>query len=344
MKKLNYFLVLIILSFVSCGKPNLYDGIFANIDTDKGTMIVELYYENTPLTVANFIELAEGTSTRVVDSLKGEKFYDGLPFHRVIKNFMIQGGDIKRNGTGDPGYRFEDEFPRDSLGKLLYTHKSKGTLSMANSGPNTNGSQFFITHKPTPWLDGKHSIFGTVIHGLEVVDSIEKGDLIQSVKIIRKGRLAKKFTPEKAIKDALQLKEKNALLAKQLRVKDSLAFSIKMDEASALVLPSGLKIRHLLKGKGPKIIQGDAIKVHYSGYFVNGKKFDSSVDRNQTFDFVFGVDRVINGWTEGISNLSEGGKANLFIPYELAYGVSGYGPIPPKADLIFEVEIVKVSK
>ena len=145
----------------------LGDGIFADIQTTQGDIIVQLEYEKTPFTVANFITLAEGTSPFVSDSLKGKPYYDGIIFHRVIKDFMIQTtGDPTGTGRGNPGYKFMDEF-NDSL-----KHDKKGILSMANSGPVTNGSQFFITHKETPFLDGRHTVFGHVVEGIDVVDSI----------------------------------------------------------------------------------------------------------------------------------------------------------------------------
>lgn len=138
--------------------------LIAHFDTDRGPIRVELAADKAPLTVANFVNLAR------------RGFYDGLSFHRVINDFMIQGGCPKGTGTGGPGYKFEDE-ARNGLGH------ERGVLSMANAGPNTNGSQFFITHVATPWLDGKHTVFGKVLEGQEVVDSIKQGDIIRSVKI-----------------------------------------------------------------------------------------------------------------------------------------------------------------
>lgn len=138
--------------------------LIANFDTDRGTIRVELAADKAPLTVANFVNLAQ------------RGFYDGLKFHRVINDFMIQGGCPQGTGTGGPGYRFEDETSNG-------LRHERGVLSMANAGPNTNGSQFFITHVPTPWLDGKHTVFGKVIEGLDVVDAVKQGDTIKSLKI-----------------------------------------------------------------------------------------------------------------------------------------------------------------
>ncbi len=340
------FFIGILTSFVACTnkKYDYPDGVYANIVTDKGDILLKLYYEDTPLTVANFISLAEGTSDKVVDSLKGKKFYNGLTFHRVIKDFMIQGGDIKGTGAGDPGYKFADEFPKNEQGDLKYKHDKKGVLSMANSGPGTNGSQFFITHKPTPWLNGRHTIFGEVSEGLNIVDSIQQGDIMKTVEIIRIGDAAESFNAKKAFLEALKSKEEQELLKEEKNRKDSIAFSEKMNEAKALELASGLKYLELKKGNGKVVMNGDKVKVHYTGYLSNGEVFDTSKKRNRTFDFVVGVDRVIEGWTEGIQLIEEGGSARLFIPYQLAYGPNGYGPIPPKARLIFDVEVVKIDK
>jgi len=151
--------------------------IYAAMDTSKGLILIDLYSEKAPQTVANFVGLAEGT--KKCNKPLGTPFYDGIVFHRVIPNFMIQGGDPTGTGMGGPGYKFKDEFD-SSL-----RHDSQGVLSMANSGPNTNGSQFFITHLATPWLDGRHSVFGKVVKGMEVVNSVRMGDKIKSVKILR---------------------------------------------------------------------------------------------------------------------------------------------------------------
>jgi cyclophilin family peptidyl-prolyl cis-trans isomerase len=333
-----------LLFFVACDKTHPNDGMYADIKTEKGTIIVQLYFEYTPITVANFVSLAEGTNEKVTDSLKGKRFYKGLPFHRVIPNFMIQAGDIQRNGKGSPGYAFEDEFPKDSLGNLLFTHDSKGIVSMANFGPNTNGSQFFITHKPTAWLDGKHTVFGKVINGLDIIDSIQQNDEIISIDIVRKGKLAKNFSPNEAIEKARNAKIEMDKLAIERHKKESIQFAIDMGEAKAVARKSGLKILHVSKGKGKRVQQGDRIKVHYKGYFSNGEVFDTSYKRQRPFEFTIGIDRVIEGWTEGISLLNAGGKARLFIPYNLAYGAAGYGPIPEKSNLIFEVELIEIVK
>ena len=193
MKFFKLFFVAAILLVVSCKPakyPDLKDGLYADIETNRGDILLELYQEDMPLTVSNFVSLAEGDNPQVSDSLKGKEYYDGLTFHRVLKDFMIQGGDPLANGTGGPGYVFEDEFPTDSLGGFKYRHNDAGVLSMANGGPGSNGSQFFITHKATPWLDGIHSIFGKVDRGQDIVNLIEAKDTIKHITIIRVGSKA----------------------------------------------------------------------------------------------------------------------------------------------------------
>ena len=212
MKNIIY-LLLTTLSISSCvsSHPDLNEGLYAEIKTNKGDMIINLNYKETPVTVANFISLSEGKNKEVSPEFDKKKYYDGLVFHRVIDNFMIQGGCPLGTGTGDPGYKFKDEFNENLI------HDGPGILSMANSGPNTNGSQFFITHKETPWLNGVHSVFGKVINGIEVIDSIEQNDTINNVSIIRIGKEAKKFKASKIFsnhfeEDRINKEQKLALL------------------------------------------------------------------------------------------------------------------------------------
>jgi peptidylprolyl isomerase len=191
-----------ILTLVSTLMPSpaadskLADGVYAEFDTSKGKIVCQLEYEKTPLTVANFVGLAEGTKNYSRDGSAPKKqdkpFYDGIVFHRVIPNFMIQGGCPQGRGTGGPGYKFKDE----CLPELKHT--GPGILSMANAGPGSNGSQFFITHVATPWLDGKHTVFGKVVEGQDVVNKIAGGDKINSIKIVRVGEKAKAYKGDQA--------------------------------------------------------------------------------------------------------------------------------------------------
>ena len=311
---------------------NLKNGIYALMDTSKGEILLNLEYQKVPMTVCNFIGLAEG-ELNMED--KGEPFYDGLCFHRVIKDFMIQGGCPKGDGTGGPGYRFPDEFD-DSL-----RHTGPGVLSMANAGPNTNGSQFFITHVETPWLDGKHTVFGHVVEGQDVVNKIEQGDRINSVKIIRVGEEAEKFdTSGEAFSDYVENIEK--IQQEKLRAaRAKIIAEIENRYPDAVVTPSGLRYVINRPGDGkesPKY--GHYVTVHYQGYLLNGKVFDSSYARKEPASFKIG--QVIEGWNEALQTMTKGEKRTLIIPPELGYGEYGYpGLIPPNSYLIFEVELLK---
>lgn len=361
----NYLQIIIALLVISSCTSTKYknieleEGVYADIQTNRGDIILKLYADETPLTVSNFVALAEGNHPKVVDSLKGKKYYDGLTFHRVMKDFMIQGGDPLANGLGGPGYDFADEFPRDSTGNLIFKHDREGVLSMANPGPNANGSQFFITHKATPWLDGKHSVFGKVIDGQAVVDSINQKDLINQIKIVRIGSKANDFDAPKVFEAELIVaaeREKEALAKKAAADKARLdkfkaaqkEFEAKMDVAKAIKTDSGLKFLKLKSNSsGKKVIASKKTSMHYTIYLANGNKIQSSRDRNGN-PFTCQLDDknrpMIPGVTEGMLKMREGEKARLFIPYYLAYGENGGGPFPPKADVIFDVEIVKVGK
>ena len=301
---------------------NLGDSMKAEIETSKGTIVIDLEFEKTPMTVANFVQLAD----------KG--FYDGLKFHRVIEDFMIQGGDPDGTGRGGPGYKFPDEFHPD------LKHSGPGILSMANSGPGTNGSQFFITHKDTPWLDNKHTVFGKVISGQDIVDAIEQNDIMESVKIVRTGESAQSFNAETVFSEKQEDYKKQESEKKKIQESEIAALI-----AKGTTTESGLTIIIEKEGKGDKPESGQTVSVHYAGYLTNGQKFDSSFDRNDPIQFPVGKGRVIKGWDEGIMLLNVGTQAKLIIPSELGYGRNGAGGvIPPNATLIFDVELLEIIK
>ena len=308
------------------------NGIYAKFNTSKGSILVKLTHDLTPGTVGNFVALAEGNMENKVKP-QGQKFYDGLTFHRVIADFMIQGGCPKGTGTGDPGYKFDDEF-HPSL-----KHDRPGVLSMANSGPGSNGSQFFITHVPTPWLDGKHSVFGHVVEGQDIVDAVAQGDNLESVEIIRVGDEAQKWNAIEAfisLKGA-RMKREAALKAESEAKMEQLAAGFDKTE-------SGLRYKMIQKGEGKRAEAGKTVSVHYEGSLENGKVFDSSYPRKKPIEFKLGIGQVIEGWDEGIALLQVGDKARFVIPSDLGYGPSGAGGvIPPNATLIFDVELMDVK-
>ena len=346
MKQISWILLVLIVGLSGCKSskyPDLKDGLYAELQTDKGNILLQLRPDKAPVTVANFVTLAEGTNPYVKKEYKGKPFYDGLTFHRVVskatgaqQDFVIQGGDPLGNGQGGPGYQFKNE-----ISDLKHT---KGALSMARENkPDTNGSQFFITLADTPFLDGKYSVFGYTVKGFDVVQKIRKGDTIKKVTIIRKGKEAKKFDAVKVFND--YMKEKTAAEQKKNEAKKKLAADLAAKKAQAKEYPSGLKILIEKEGAGRKPKAGEWVQVHYTGYLPDGTKFDSSYDRGQPIGFQVGKGRVIAGWDQGIMQLKEGTTAYLFIPPHLGYGERGAGGvIPPNSDLIFKVELVKIGK
>ena len=310
----------------------MQDGIYAKFNTTKGEVLVKLTHDKTPGTVGNFVALAEGNMENSAKP-QGNPYYDGLKFHRVIADFMIQGGCPQGTGTGDPGYKFDDEFHPE------LTHEGPGVLSMANAGPGTNGSQFFITHVATPWLDNKHTVFGHVEHGQEVVDAIAQGDAIDSLEIVRVGAEAESWNAVEAFRTFEGAREKRIAEAKARAEAEMEKLAAGFDKTD-----SGLRFKIIQEGNGIKAEKGKTVSVHYEGSLTNGQVFDSSYSRNQPIDFTLGVGQVIPGWDEGIALLKEGDKARFVIPSNLAYGSAGAGGvIPPDATLIFDVELMKVK-
>ncbi|PIE56676.1 MAG: peptidylprolyl isomerase [Desulfobulbus propionicus] len=338
-------IVLLIVAFlVSTGQTapskentTMNNGLYAKIITDKGDILLELYPDKTPLTVINFVGLAEGTlHLGGAEKPLGKPFYDGLTFHRVIGDFMIQGGCPLGTGTGGPGYTFPDEFDP----KLR--HDRPGILSMANAGPGTNGSQFFITHVPTPHLNGKHTVFGHVVEGQDVVNAIAKGDVINKVEIIRVGKEAEAFKTDQAAFDKALQKIRGAADKAAKGEREEMEAKIKAKWPKAKKSASGLYSQVVKEGEGDSPARGTLIKAHYTGRLLaNNKKFDSSHDRGTPLEFEVGVGRVIPGWDEALSEMKRGEQRVLIIPPELGYGERGAGGvIPPNAWLVFDVELV----
>lgn len=310
----------------------MQEGLYAKFHTNKGEILARLEFEKTPGTVGNFVGLAEGNLENKAFP-QGKPYYDGLKFHRVIPNFMIQGGDPKGNGTGGPGYNFEDEIHPD------LKHDAPGILSMANAGPGTNGSQFFITHEPTPWLDGKHTVFGKVVDGMDVVNRIEQGDQIEKLEIIREGEAAENFNAVEAFRQFTGAKAEREAAAKKQQEELLGELSEGFQKTD-----SGLRYKIEETGSGDKAEKGKTVSVHYKGMLPDGSEFDSSFSRNKPIDFPLGKGQVIQGWDEGIQMLRVGDKARFVIPPHLAYGERGAGGvIPPNATLIFDVELVAIK-
>ncbi|MDR2304122.1 MAG: peptidylprolyl isomerase [Treponema sp.] len=336
-------LLLTVMVETALGAPNdivLGNGLFARISTSRGNIVVRLEFQKTPLTVCNFVALAEGK----LNNTKGKPFYDGLSFHRVIsrvngdaEDFMIQGGDPLGNGSGGPGYRFPDEFD-SSL-----RHTGPGTLSMANAGPDTNGSQFFITLVATPWLNDRHTVFGKVVEGQNVVNAIKQGDKINKVTIIRNGSAAQAFKADQAAFDSLvaQVKAGNAAKAKAKR--DAVIAEINRKYPNTTQTPSGLRYIIQKQGRGDKPQKGKNVSVNYKGMFLSGEVFDESAVRGGPIEFPAGTGRVIPGWDEAVLDMKIGEKRLVVIPPELAYGDRDAGPIPANSFLVFEMELVRVK-
>ncbi len=368
MIKKVYLLAITTLLLINCKSSkhaDLGDGLFAAIETTKGEIIIKLEEEKAPVTVANFVSLAEGTNPFVSEEFKGKKYYDGIIFHRVIKDFMIQGGDPTGTGSGNPGYKFKDEF-NDSL-----THNKKGILSMANSGPTTNGSQFFITHKETPFLNGRHTVFGEVVEGLDVVDSIAVVEtkserpldsiVMNTVSIIRNGKLAKKFDAVEVMSS--YFKEEEEKIAAFEKMKKEFSTELQSMKDKATELPSGLQIYSLKEGSGDKPKIGQKVKVFYAGYLATGSLFDSNYEevakkfgkyderrkKGRGYEAIpmdYSPDAgLIAGFKEGLLSMKVGDKIRVFIPPHLGYGANGAGNvIPPNADLVFDLEITGLAE
>ena len=316
------------------------DGVFAIMETSQGDIVLELHYKQTPLTVTNFVGLAEGKLT----AAKGKPFYDGLKFHRVIskangdgQDFMIQGGDPAGNGTGGPGYKFPDEFV-DEL-----RHTGPGILSMANAGPGTNGSQFFITHVATPWLDGKHTVFGKVVYGQDIVNKTKQGDLIKKVTIVRQGEDAKNFTATQEDFDnrLKELKEKNRK-AKEEAFKKTIEM-VEKKFAGSTKTPDGIYYTITKEGNGEKIGGRKTVTVKYKGYLMNDQVFDSS-DFHEPLTFITAGGQMIPGFDIMVQDMKLNEKRTIVLPPDLAYGEAGAGGvIPGNAYIAFDVEVIKVK-
>ncbi len=377
-RTIQFLSLFVLLTAAACQDkyPDLEDGLYAEFITNKGTMVAKLEYEKVPVTVANFVALAEGNHPMVKEEFKGKKYYNGLTFHRVMDHFMIQGGDPTATGTGDPGYKFPDEFNPD------LKHDKPGILSMANSGPNSNGSQFFIMEVPYPSLDNRHAVFGELVKGLEIQDSISnvkvgpgnkpiENVVIQEVNIIRKGSAAKAFDAPKVFEEQMPLiaqkqqeMKDNLKKIAQEKAKEAQAAFLKDNEkleGRVLNLPSGVSMIFTNESNGVKPSSTDVALINCAGYFETGElfwttwkevaekngKYDANQERQngyQPFPMIYNESAgLVPGFREAMLNMKVGDKARVFIPSFLGYGEAGKGMIPPNTNLIFDVEIAGIQ-
>lgn len=334
MKKLLLALSLLVGGLIQA-QGDLEDGLYAVFATTKGEITIELEYKKVPMTVGNFVALAEG-DMEFGDIKITEPYYNGIKFHRVIKDFMIQGGDPLGNGSGNPGYAFPDEIDTSLI------HSGPGILSMANSGPNTNGSQFFITHKATPWLNGKHAVFGHVVSGMDIVNLIEQDDVMNTVTIVRVGKEAKKFKASNVFNENIE--KIKADQAEKLAKRNEIFKAENIEKyPNAVQTESGLMYIHTVVGEGEFPKKGDLLELHYTGYLPDGNKFESSRDRGTPFTFEFEVQPILPGWQEAIGLMKAGGTMKLIMPSWLGFGEHGKGSIPANATLTFDMELISIK-
>ncbi len=367
MNRLNFFIIGLVLTLVSCTSEkykNLSDGLYADIETTKGDILLSLEYKEVPITTANFVSLAEGTNLYVQNKYKGKRFYDGLTFHSVVADFMIQGGDPNGNGSGGPGYEFENEHPKKQDSTDLFVFDKPGILAMANGGRDANGSQFFITNAEYQSLNGSYTIFGHVVLGQDVVENIAVGDKMNRVKIIRIGNQANQFDASKVFTTYFaELEEKARLKNEKIaKLKAEFLKDVEVNKLKADSLQSGLKMLIIEEGSGIKPRKGTTVRINYAGYFTDGNLFDTSyselarsMDKHNArkeeaglynpFQMVYSEEAtLVPGFREGMLNMNYGDKAMLFIPSHLGYGSQGSGSIPPNTDLIFVIEVVDESQ
>ena len=329
---MRFFLLLSTLLISLQSHAKLEDGLYANLHTNQGDIIIKLAFEKTPLTVINFVGLAEGTKHSNIQI--GKPFYNGLKFHRVIDNFMIQGGDPKGNGTGGPGYKFIDEITG-------LTHDTGGILSMANSGPNTNGSQFFITHEATPWLDGKHTVFGHVVKGMSVVNTIKKDDFIRKVFIERIGDKAKKFKTDEAAFEAYNQKNLVKEKAKQTKKKQKLINFVKVNYPDAKVATEGHYVQINQTGNGETPELGDLVKVNLSIDLDDGTNMRKA---DEPLPFAAGSGTIIKVIDQSALTMNIGEKRTIIASYAQIYGDSDRGSLPQESLLIFNLELLSINE
>ena len=376
-RTVQFLALFVLLTAAACQDkfPDLEDGLYAEIITNKGTMVAKLEYKKVPVTVANFVALAEGNHPTVKEEYKGKKYYNGLTFHRVMDKFMIQGGDPTGTGSGDPGYKFPDEFDAD------LKHDKPGVLSMANPGPNANGSQFFIMEVPLASLDNRHAVFGELVKGLEIQDSISnvkvgtgnkpvEDVVIKEINIIRKGKEAKDFDAPKVFTEEMPLitqrqEEAKEKMKKEAQEKAKVAQQafLKSNEnlnGRVLDLSSGVAMIFTHESSGEKPAATEQVLINCALFYESGElfyttwkdvaekngKFDERIAQQngyQPFPMIYNESaQLIPGFREAMLNMKIGDKTRVFIPSFLGYGESGSRGIPPNTNLIFDIELMGI--
>jgi carboxypeptidase Q len=337
------------------------DGIYADFNTNKGRISVLLDYKKTPMTVANFIGLAEGTLTNA-SYPKGIPFYKESIWHRVVKGHVIQGGepatvkDPANSDVNSTGYEIPNEISDLS-------HNKAGMIGMANSGPNTNTCEYYITLADRSYLDGNYTLFGEVVDGMEVVNKIEKGDTTHSITIVRAGPESEKFiVNDDTFKELVEQQWKKVNYEKENK-KLLLEKYIKDYYPELTTLPDGLRYKVLIQGQGNTPSNGSVIKVSYSGKLISGLNFASSADEGKpvpgtravAFVHTLGKDGLLKGINEALLTMKSGEKRLLIVPPDLAYGINAgyYGKeitgqkrfvISPGETLILEVTLIKFNQ
>ena len=327
-----FAIMTVALASAACSTPDrdLPNGLYAEIQTAKGDIVIELFDERAPATVMNFVGLAEGAIDNT--HAPGEPYFDGLTFHRVEPGFVIQGGDPKGDGTGGPGYRF----PTETHPELV--HDRPGIVAMANSGPDTNGSQFYITMAPTPHLDGGYNVFGEVVDGMDVVGSIEAGDRMRRVSILRVGDEAEDYAPSQESFDAL-VADIRAERERQREDARQAALDALRDEYPGLAEyeDTGLLLAEVRAGSGAPPQQGDEVAVHIVWSLPDGRQLDSTRDRGEPERFVYMQNRLIRGLEIAIGTMSVGERTVAVVPPEL-WGSNRPPMIPEDSHVVFDIE------
>lgn len=334
LSQLAAVLLLTGLTAAACSTPqrDLPDGLYAEIVTNRGDIVIRLEPEKAPLTTMNFVGLAEGTIDN--EHAPGEPFFNGLTFHRVEPGFVIQGGDPDGNGTGGPGYEFPNEIHPD------LRHDKPGVVAMANSGPDTNGSQFYITMRAVPHLDGGYSVFGEVVEGMDVVESIEVGDGMREVNILRYGEGVSGYDASTEAFEALKREELAEREAERVRTQEQALERVRERWPGITELnETGILLAEVTPGSGAPPEQGDRVELHIVFTLLDGTQLDSTRDRGEPQSIVYLRDRLIRGLEIAVGTLGVGRRVIAVVPPELAFGSSGMPPeVPADSFVIFDVE------